>query len=57
MSLGDIGYEIDEGNWSGQIETMIDNQKLSGKNAVKCVKKQGSDPEFFQMDDDGNELD
>ena len=57
MSLSDIGYEIDEGGWSGRIETVVENQKLSGKNAVKAIEKQGSDPSFFGMDDAGNELD
>lgn len=56
MPLSDIGYQIDEGDWSGSIKTVTFAKPITGKRAANAVKAQGSDPEFFQMDDKGNEI-
>jgi len=56
MSLDDINYQITEGDYSGKIETTIDNQKLYGKTAVNAIINQGSDTDFFGIDDEGNEI-
>jgi hypothetical protein len=57
MSLKDIAYETQEGHMSGQfLENQITNEVLVGGAAVKAVKNQGSDPEFFMMDDKGYEI-
>jgi hypothetical protein len=56
MSLSDIDYEITEGMWSGQIEE-IDTTELEGHEAVNAIQNQGSSPDFFGMDEEGNELD
>lgn len=57
MSLKDIAYETQEGHMSGQfLENQITNEVLVGGAAVKAVKNQGSDPEFFMMNDKGYEI-
>ena len=56
QSLEDIDYEITEGNNSGVVSMVKHNQELSGKEMSKKLKEQGSDPEFFHLDDDGEEV-
>lgn len=56
QNLNDIEYEITEGHCSGNIETKVSNEILEGKPAADSVRAQGSDPEFFRMDIEGNEL-
>jgi len=58
MSLEDIAYETNEGCMSGQfLENQITNEVLAGKAAVSAIKKQGSDPSFFMMDENGYNID
>jgi hypothetical protein len=58
LDLDTIQYECTEGHWSGRgLETVIADEELTGKAAVEAIKDQGSDPEFFLMDDEGNDLD
>jgi len=55
--LETISNETYDGNWSGlMLEPKILNQKLFGKEAVKAINSQGSDSEFFGLDDNGNEI-
>jgi len=55
MSLGDIMYECDEGAFiGGGIDKT--HTVLKGEAAVAEIKKAGSTPDFFQMDDEGNEI-
>lgn len=56
MSLTDIDEAITNGDCSGRVTTIVDNQAVSGKEMVKLLKAQGSDPEFFQLDKEGNDL-
>lgn len=54
-TLDDLNYAITEGGCSGSVKT--DNViVLDGKTAAKELQKQGSDPEFFRLDEDGNDL-
>ena len=55
ISLKDIQYEITDGQWSGKI-THGESKPLKGKPAVKEILNHGTDPEFFFMDDKGNEI-
>lgn len=58
MSLEDIAAETTDGSMSGQfLDNPIHNEKLTGLAAVTAIKKQGSSPEFFGMDDKGNDTD
>lgn len=54
ISLCDIEHEIDEGAWSGVVRTAVSSKKLEGKEAVDAVRGQGTDLDFFRMDDNGN---
>lgn len=57
MSLEDIAQETTEGHMSGQfLENQVTNEVLVGGAAVRAVKAQGSDPEFFMMDEKGFEI-
>ena len=56
MSLTDIDEAITNGDCSGRVTTIVDNQVVSGEEMVKLLKAQGSDSEFFQLDKEGNDL-
>lgn len=51
-----VANDIDDGDCSGQAITIVENQVVSGKRMVKLLENQGSDPEFFQLDENGNDL-
>jgi hypothetical protein len=55
-SLSDIEYNINDGSWSGVVETKS-TTTVTGKKAVEAVQNQGTDPSFFMMDENGNEDD
>lgn len=54
-NLEDVHHAITDGDCSGSFET-TGHVVLIGKEAVKAVEAQGSDPEFFMMDENGNEI-
>lgn len=54
-SLAKVLYETEEGMWSG-IEKWKRNVEITGQNAVKECEVHGTDPDFFMMDYNGNEL-
>ena len=56
MELNEVAYAITEGDCSGSVDWKSTNGILIGNQAANAVRMQGSDPEFFQMDDDGYEL-
>lgn len=56
MSLGDIDYECREGQCSGQF-LGVTRQTVGGKKMAKLLMNQGSSPDFFRLDDEGNDLD
>lgn len=55
MSLEQIGHCIMDGDCSGVTEVLSD-EKLTGKEAADALIEQGSDPEFFMIDEDGKEI-
>lgn len=57
MGLDEIQDECNEGSFSGIYDFKVKNQEVKGIEAVKLIKAQGTDVEFFQMDEEGNELD
>jgi hypothetical protein len=57
LNLSDIDWQITNGDWSGAQGWDSRNTELVGKEAAEATMHQGSDPEFFQMDKDGNEID
>ena len=59
--IGDVDMETilnetRDGGWSGKNETIEQDVVISGKEAVQAVQNHGSDAEFFNMDEEGNEL-
>lgn len=57
VSLEDVKYEITDGHCSGILNWETHNSEIVGAEASKEVLNQGTDPEFFQMDEEGNEID
>jgi hypothetical protein len=53
--LENIVYGMDKGNLSGVVNTQ-DPIELSPAAAALALIEQGSDPEFFGLDRDGNEV-
>lgn len=56
MSPAEIAYAIDEGDCVGTVEFGT-SEKLSGKAMAEALTAAGSEPEFFQLDPDGDQLD
>ena len=47
-----IAREINSGGWSGQ-RTKLVSKELTPKEAADALVAQGSDPSFFQLNEDG----
>lgn len=56
LTLDQIDYEITGGAWSGDRKVTTANKPLKGVKAADAVLNQGSSPDFFQMDEAGNEI-
>jgi hypothetical protein len=54
-SLEDLQYEITDGEFSG-ITHREKEEIVDGKTMAKLLEGQGSDPEFFRLDAEGNDL-
>ena len=57
VNLEDVNYDITEGHHSGVLNWESHSVELIGVDAVEEVRKQGTDLEFFQLDEMGNEID
>ena len=57
MSLDQIEEECNTGSFSGVHDFIVTNEVVKGKKAAELVRKQGSSPDFFQMDENGDEID
>lgn len=51
-----VDYEITQGEASGIVKVISSNEILEGEDAVKECHKQGSSPDFFMMDEEGEEI-
>jgi hypothetical protein len=56
-NLGDVAFAITEGDCSGDYDVLKSNKPITAKMAAKALQKQGSDPEFFRLDEKGNDVD
>ena len=56
MGIDEIDANCEDGDFCGKADWIKVNEEVIGKEAADAVKDTGSDPEFFQMDDDGNEI-
>ncbi len=55
QDLDDVCYAITEGSSSGGPMTVLSSEEIDGKQAADELKKHGSDPSFFELDEDGND--
>lgn len=55
-SLSQVAFDIEGGDCSGEVK-VIKKERLTGKEAAKALQKQGSDPEFFQLTEEGEDID
>jgi hypothetical protein len=57
MGMEAIAREMMDGSFSGAATITEDSIPLEGEVAARALVVQGSDPEFFGMDAEGNSLD
>jgi hypothetical protein len=53
--LGAIAGAIDSGPCSGSVK-VVSVDEVDGGHMAKLLQEQASDPEFFQLDSEGNDL-
>lgn len=56
MTLDQIEEECNTGSYSGVHEKLVVNKVVKGIKAADLVRKQGTSVDFFQMDEEGNDL-
>ena len=54
LELDSVHWGITNGDWSGTVK-WHPPQKLNGKQAAAALRKQGSDPGWFQLTDKGED--
>ena len=53
--LRQVANAIEDGDWSGKTSMQV-SVPVDGATMATMLKEQGSDPEFFQIDEHGNDL-
>jgi hypothetical protein len=53
--LESIHYEITQGGCSG-VSAVESEREIDGREAVRALIQQGSEPAFFGLDEDGNDI-
>jgi hypothetical protein len=56
VNLNDIACDIYDGPCGGNVK-IVESQEVGGAVMAKLLQGQGSDPEFFGIDNDGNDVD
>jgi hypothetical protein len=51
--LEQIAADTDTGGCSGMVTDVVRNEEVDGKKMAELLRAQGSDPGFFQIDEDG----
>lgn len=54
-NLSQVNSAITAGDCSGKVET-VEAKELSGKEMAQALLAQGSDPQFFQIDENGESI-
>lgn len=54
-SLEDVAFAMDEGIASGEWN-ITKTERLNGRQAAEALLKQASDPEFFQLTENGEDV-
>lgn len=52
--LADLAYAISDGGCSGEMK--VKSEEVSPKRMAELLQSQGSEPRFFQLDENGHEL-
>ena len=55
VDLAALHYMITEGDCSGQVKTML-QEELDGKHAAEALLNQASDPSFFNLTENGDDV-
>jgi len=55
-SLDQVAHDITEGEQVGKITTEIASEELNGKEAAAALSDAGSEPGFFMLDKNGNDV-
>lgn len=55
LDLDKVAHEIVHGDCSGEVK-WYPNEEIGGRAMAKALRKQGSDPEFFRINDKGEDL-
>lgn len=55
-NLSELAYDVDEGDCSGKT-TIEKTEEVDGATMALLLAAQGSDSEFFRIDDEGNDID
>lgn len=55
-SLSDLASLMEEGPCSGDLD-VLSQRPITGRQAARELRKQRSEPEFFMLDDNGNDID
>jgi hypothetical protein len=55
IDLDDLAMEIMDGDYSGKVEWGRP-EAIDGPTAARLLRAQGSAPEFFQLNDDGEDI-
>jgi hypothetical protein len=56
VDLDTLHHMITEGDCSGKLTTVL-QEELNGKQAAEALLNQASDPSFFNLTEDGHDLD
>ena len=52
-NLEQMAEDTDTGDCSGMVTDVVRNEEVDGKKMAELLRAQGSDPGFFQIDEDG----
>lgn len=55
LRLSEVAFQICDGDWSGHTDEDL-NQEVDGPQMAKLLEAQGSEPGFFQLDENGNDV-
>ena len=54
--LAQVAVDIDEGEQVGKVSVSSSNEEMTGKVCAVLLKDAGSDPSFFMLDNNGNDV-
>lgn len=54
-NLEQIAHNIVEGDWSGQVDTVL-REEVNGQDMANLLIGQASDPGFFRLTDSGDDV-